>query len=272
MYINDVGQDAWEEINLGARGANYGWSGIEGPRGSRPAPAGYRDPVAAYAHGAGDASITAGAFYAGGPFPDVYDNDYFFADYVQGWIRTLDANNPAGTIATFGTGFDHPLDIKRAPDGSLWVLNHGDDATARGSLVRVRYAGAPQSQPPYVITQPQPQTVPIGQPATFAVQAGGPGPLRFQWQRNGVDVAGATSATYTRTAAAGDDNALFRVVVSNAGGSVTSAAAKLDVVTNQYPTPTIAAPATTLKYRAGNRSASPAPAPTRRTARSRRTG
>ena len=251
MHINDVGQDAWEEINLGGRGANYGWSGIEGPRGSRPAPAGYREPVYTYAHGGGDASITGGAFYAGGPFPDVYDNDYFFADYVHGWVKTLDAANPANTVATFGTGFDHPIDIKRSPDGGLWVLNHGDDATARGSLVRIRYAGGAQAQPPYVVAQPQPQTVPIGQPATFAVQAGGPGPLSYQGQMNGANIAGATAATYTRTAAAGDDEALFRVVVTNAGGSVTSAAARLDVVTNQYPTPAISAPATTFRYQAG---------------------
>ena len=250
MYINDVGQDRWEEINVGARGDNYGWSGIEGPRSTQPAPAGYRDPAYAYGHGTGDASITGGAFYGGGPFPDVYDNDYFFTDYVHGWVKTLDAANPANTVATFGTGFDHPIDIKRAGDGSFWVLNHGDDATARGSLVRIRYAGT-QDQRPNIVTQPQPQTVPIGEPATFAVQAGGPGPLSYQWQRNGVDIAGATGATYTRTGSTADDGALFRVVVTNGAGSVTSAAAQLTVVSNQYPVPSISSPSATLRYQGG---------------------
>jgi beta-galactosidase len=54
--------------------------------------------------------------------------------------------------------------------------------------------------------------------------------LNYQWQKNGVDIAGANQSTYvTPPAAASDDGSLFRVVVSNVAGSATSRAATLSV-------------------------------------------
>ncbi|QOV89161.1 PQQ-dependent sugar dehydrogenase [Humisphaera borealis] len=253
LHINDVGLDTWEEINLGVAGANYGWPGIEGPRAGQSPPAAYNDPIYAYQHGTGDGavSITGGAFYAGGPFPASYDGRYFFADFAAGYIKSISAADPSGSLQPFGTDFEYPIDLKRSTDGALWVLNHGDVNTAAGSLVKIEYVGDGQSQKPNIVTQPLPQTVPIGQQATFIVTAGGPGTLRYQWQRNGVDIADADEASYSRTVAAADNGALFRVVVSNANGSTASNAVALTAVSNQYPTPTIGAPAATLKYVAG---------------------
>src|SRR5205807_9214457 len=58
----------------------------------------------------------------------------------------------------------------------------------------------------------------------------GTGPLRYQWQKHGPASSGATSASYaTAATASGDNGALFRVVVSNSVGSVTSNAATLTV-------------------------------------------
>ena len=69
---------------------------------------------------------------------------------------------------------------------------------------------------PTITQNPVDQTVTLGQPATFAVQASGtPSPL-LQWYRNGVMIAGATSATYTTPATiAGDDGAKFYAVATN---------------------------------------------------------
>ncbi|MGB7844491.1 MAG: choice-of-anchor D domain-containing protein [Candidatus Acidiferrum sp.] len=83
---------------------------------------------------------------------------------------------------------------------------------------------------PVITTQPASQTVTAGQTATFAIVANGTAPLSYQWQKNGVNVAGATSANYTTPATAiSDSGSTFQVVVSNTAGTVTSAAATLTV-------------------------------------------
>ncbi len=83
---------------------------------------------------------------------------------------------------------------------------------------------------PTISTQPVAQTVNEGTAATFAVVAAGDAPLSYQWQRNGVVIPGATSASYaTPPASLADEGAQFAVVVTNARGSVTSAAAALHV-------------------------------------------
>src|SRR5690242_5100367 len=79
------------------------------------------------------------------------------------------------------------------------------------------------AQAPAIATQPAPQSVAVGQAATFSVAATGDG-LSYQWQRNGADIAGANAASYMlNNAQAADDGSRFTVVVRNAGGSTTSA-------------------------------------------------
>ncbi len=91
---------------------------------------------------------------------------------------------------------------------------------------------------PKIVTQPVNQTVVAGTSAQFTVVAGGTGPFTYQWLLNGVQISGATAATYTTAALASADNGgLYSVVVSNAGGSVTSATA---LVTVTAPTPGVA--------------------------------
>ena len=83
---------------------------------------------------------------------------------------------------------------------------------------------------PSITTQPADQTVTAGQTATFSVGASGTAPLSYQWQKNGSDISGATSATYTTPATAtSDSGSTYRVVVSNSAGSITSNAATLTV-------------------------------------------
>jgi hypothetical protein len=80
------------------------------------------------------------------------------------------------------------------------------------------------------LTGPVSQTVMVGQTATFTVTAGGSGPLSYQWYKNGTLVSGATSSTYTAPATvAGDNGAVFTVMVSNPAGSLTSGPATLTV-------------------------------------------
>jgi hypothetical protein len=96
-------------------------------------------------------------------------------------------------------------------------------------------SGGPPVTPPAAVApaitgQPASISVNAGQTATFSVAATGTGPLAYQWRRNGVDIAGATAATYTVPAAVmGDTGASYTAVITNGAGSVTSAAAILTV-------------------------------------------
>ncbi|MBI4093085.1 MAG: PQQ-dependent sugar dehydrogenase [Candidatus Kerfeldbacteria bacterium] len=115
IRINDVGQHAWEEINRGQRGANYGWPTCEG----RCSVIGYVNPIYQYATG-DNGAVTGGAFYRGRNFPGVYDGSYFFADYLQNFIRRRDAR---GRVTTFQSRASSPVDLDVGPDGALYYLS-----------------------------------------------------------------------------------------------------------------------------------------------------
>jgi len=108
------------------------------------------------------------------------------------------------------------------------VVNAVGTATSNSAALSVM----PAATAPAITQQPASASVAVGQTATFSVVATGTLPLAYQWQRDGADIAGATMASYTTLAAQlGDNGALFRVVVSNAFGSATSANATLGVST-----------------------------------------
>lgn len=91
-------------------------------------------------------------------------------------------------------------------------------------------SGSPPVQPPTLTVQPASVTVLDGAAASFSVTASGQAPLSYQWQKNGVDIPGATAASYSLAAAKLDDSgALFGVVVGNAGGKLSSQTATLTV-------------------------------------------
>src|SRR6266704_845907 len=104
---------------------------------------------------------------------------------------------------------------------------------------------------PTITTQPVNQTVTAGQSATFAVTAAGTAPLSYQWQKNGVNIAGATAASYTTPATTtSDSGSTFDMVVTNTAGTVTSAVATLTV--NPAPVaPTITTPPANQTVTAG---------------------
>jgi len=83
--------------------------------------------------------------------------------------------------------------------------------------------------PPNITTQPQAQSVAVGQPAYFSVAASGSAPLSYQWNFNGAPLAGATDSVLTLTNVELAQAGSFNVVVTNSAGSVTSAVATLTV-------------------------------------------
>jgi glucose/arabinose dehydrogenase len=143
IMINDVGQSAWEEIDEGFAGGNYGWPASEGPT-TDPR---FRGPVHHYPV----ASVAGGAFCptaSSKGFPAPYRGRYFFADFVNGWIKTLDPDHPA-QVEEFASGLSRPVDMGFGPDGSLYVLLRDawviDDnfRGGTGSLLKIHPKGQP---------------------------------------------------------------------------------------------------------------------------------
>ncbi|HEY5915037.1 MAG TPA: immunoglobulin domain-containing protein [Verrucomicrobiae bacterium] len=100
------------------------------------------------------------------------------------------------------------------------IFNNGTIATNCGNTIVA----------PAFTAQPQSQTVVQGSNAVFTASASGTPPLAFQWQFQGGDLFGATASSYTVSGAQPANAGAYRVVVSNTGGSVTSAVAILAVL------------------------------------------
>ena len=126
MFINDVGQSDWEEINDGIAGSNYGWPTTEGPTGNPL----FRSPLYAYHHSlplVNGIAIIGGAFYnpATVTFPASYVGHYFFSDLLGAWIYRLDpANgNAVYAFARVPSTTIYGLDV--GPDGGVYLLGNG---------------------------------------------------------------------------------------------------------------------------------------------------
>jgi hypothetical protein len=122
LFIADVGQSAYEEIDVAsstAGGINYGWNATEGthcyPAGAACAPTTFRLPVFEYDHSRG-CSITGGFVYRGAALPEV-SGHYFYSDYCTGFLASL-----AGTAA--GGFTSRSWDV----GGLGSVLSFGEDA------------------------------------------------------------------------------------------------------------------------------------------------
>ena len=125
LYIADVGQNQWEEINVSlaaegaGRGLNYGWRIMEGSHcfaDSGCDQAGLTLPALEYDHAEG-CSVTGGYVYRGSALPALQGH-YFYGDYCQGWVRSFRYSDGAVTSRTSWPNL--------APGGS--ILSFGEDA------------------------------------------------------------------------------------------------------------------------------------------------
>ena len=139
LYIADVGETDWEEVNRAraadgaGRGVNYGWSVVEGPECQREGcdQTGFTPPTFAYGHGEG-CTIIGGYVYRGQALPSLQGR-YLFADFCRGWVRSFAADDespeamdqpalsPGVSITSFGED----------NDGELYIL------TAGGSVFKI---------------------------------------------------------------------------------------------------------------------------------------
>lgn len=252
IFINDVGESTWEEINdASVGGRHFGWPDKEGTCTSGCT--GLTNPIYRYStnrnasppDGQGCA-INGGTFFNGAisNYPATYNGKYFFLDYCGGWINYINPTSPTRTAFATGLG-DGLVYIKQGNDGNLYFLSRDNSA-----LYRIIYTG---TQAPVITTQPQSLSVPQGQTATFSIVAtANPAPT-YQWRKNAVNISGATAASYSIANVQPADSGLYSVVVTNTAGSVTSSNARLTITRpNTLPVATITAPANNSRFRAGD--------------------
>ena len=132
LYVGDVGQNAWEEVDFRPAstrgGENYGWPVFEGTHAYRSGVslAGDVKPVAEYSHAGGSCSVTGGHVYRGQKIPSMF-GFYVFGDYCSGVLRSLVLFGGRWTMATM-------------TKTSFLVSSFGEDES--GELYLVDLAGA----------------------------------------------------------------------------------------------------------------------------------
>ena len=133
-----------------------------------------------------------------------------------------------GTNISGATSASHNISITSlsdAGDYSVRVSNSAGNVTSNNATLTVN----PLVVAPQITSQPNAQTVTEGQTASFSVTATGTGPLSYQWRKNGSNISGATSASYSISSTNLSDAGDYSVRVSNSAGNVTSSNATLTV-------------------------------------------
>lgn len=138
--------------------------------------------------------------------------------------------NGAAVAGATSASYTTPPTVAGDSGASFTVVVSNSAGQVTSSAATLTVNGAGQGTPPAFSAQPQPQSVAEGSTATFSALATGSGLLSYQWQKNGVSIAGATSVTYTTPAAiVADSGETFSVVVTGSGGQATSNTATLTV-------------------------------------------
>ena len=140
--------------------------------------------------------------------------------WTKGGISISGATSATYTIVSTASG----------DAGSYAVVVTNSVGSVTSMTVTLMVSAAPVG--PTITTQPSAQLVTAGQSASFTVAATGSGTLTYQWTKGGINISGATSATYTIASTVSGDAGTYAVVVTNAVGSVTSASVSLAVTQN----------------------------------------
>ena len=128
LWIGDVGQSAWEEVDrqpVGRGGENYGWNVMEGdhPYSGAPAPPGLVAPVYEYSHGGGGCSVTGGYVYRGEAIPDLA-GAYVFGDFCIGKLEALRfADGKVREHRDLGPNVPSLSSFGEDADGELYALS-----------------------------------------------------------------------------------------------------------------------------------------------------
>jgi glucose/arabinose dehydrogenase len=236
VYVNDVGDKDFEEINRGAAGANYGWPSCEGPCRN----AAFQGPIHSYDHSQGCA-ITGAVFARGLRFPPQYEGAYLFADYCGRFIHLL---TPAGHEVAFADSIDgDAVDLDVGPDGSLYYLSY-----RQGVIGRVEFVGEGNHRPAVRAgASPDAGSAPLRVALNAEASDPDADPLQFTWEfGDGAPPAPGPSQTHDYLA-----NGPYpaRVTVSDGRGG--QARATVTIRVGRPPLPRILAPGDGVRFRPG---------------------
>lgn len=158
---------------------------------------------------------------------------------IEGDMASFSVNASGTAPLSYQWYFNTNTPLSDATNATLTILNAQSNNAGTYSAIITNSAGATNSAlatltvlppvPPAISTQPQNFTNVVGYPATFSVAATGSAPLRYQWLLNSTPLSARTNATLTFTIASTSDAGNYSVVITNNGGSVTSAVAILSV-------------------------------------------
>lgn len=141
MWVGNVGENTWEEVEHVAAGGNYGWPIMEGPECAPFGPpdcdqTGLTPPVWAYSHEVG-LSITGGYVYRGTKIPAL-QGKYVFADFATYKVWYINRDNPSSAelllpeqynVTTFGEDLEGELYFNRFIGGKIYKITPGPGAT-----------------------------------------------------------------------------------------------------------------------------------------------
>ena len=261
-YLGDVGWDYREEINVAVAGSNLGWPCYEG-QAQQSGYAGYQTCQALYAkRGAararrpifeyGSGCVTGGAFATSPTYPDPYQGAYFFADYVQGWLRMLrvDGENRLvpESVADFAQGLDGPVDVQTGPDGLLYYL-----AINTGELRRIEYHA--DNTPPVAVANAN-RTAGL---RPLGVRFSGAGssdpdqdPLIYEWDYGDGQVGSGAQTTHSyKPPDSGIHVYVATLTVRDGRGGVAQDSLAI-TVGNRRPEARIRTPPASLRFRTGD--------------------
>jgi glucose/arabinose dehydrogenase len=243
LFVNDVGDQTWEEVNLVLPGKNYGWPVFEGPSHK----AGFTTPFLFYHHqkidGFPAGAVTGGTFYQGGTFPSSFNGSYFVADYVNQFIKFWSPSK-GQQLNGFATNVNAPIDLDVGPDGNLYYLSLG-----AGAVRKISFVGN-VNRPPVPVASAD--VTSGGTPLTVNFSSAGTSDpendsLSYSWDfGDGTPAVADVNPTHTYQQA-GTYQA--RLTVTDAAGNVAQAAPVTVTVGNHAPVGTIILPAAGSKLR-----------------------
>ncbi len=261
--VGDVGWGSWEELNLAQPGRNYGWPCYEGPNknggyssfatckdlyAKAGTSAGVTFPDHFYAHDSG-AAIVGGPTYTGGAYPDDYDGDIFFGDYVKGFIKRLEFDSTgkvSGTKDFAGDWYGVDLELWQE---NLYYVEFGDGGSGSGAVKRISYAPANRTPLAVATATPRFGTAPLQ--VTFRGSASSDpdgDPLTYEWDfGDGTSKSAAKDVVHTYTRGGAFD---ARLKVTDSRNASATQTVRISV-NNSPPAVTLTAPADGGKYRDG---------------------
>jgi len=257
FFVNDVGQDTWEEIDSLTAGADYGWNVREGhcATGSTTncAPSAYQDPIFDYSHAAGCSSITGGAFVPTGVWPAPYGGAYLFSDYVCGKVFRLAGAAGSRRQVTFldGLGAKSAVNLAFGPyqrTQALYYTTYGGG----GQVRRVTYSAANSAPVAAFSTSlggSAARTLTANGSASYDPD-GGDSVVRWSWDFGDGSTAVTTTPTTTHTYPNGGSYAVT-LVVTDSHGLVSAPVMHTVVAGNSAPTVTVSGAPSTARYAVG---------------------